>query len=97
MLLTMMASTGIALGQATVTFVAGTDTGETSVTKDGLTVSMSTMSRTDNYRCYKNSNMTVESTVGNITEVVVTCTANGAAQYGPGCFVIPDTYPGTYT
>ena len=97
MLLTMMASTGIALGQATVTFVAGTDTGETSVTKDGITVSMSTMSRTDNYRCYKNSNMTVESTVGNITEVVVTCTANGAAQYGPGCFVIPDTYPGTYT
>ena len=70
----------------TVTFTAGTDTGETSVTKSGITVSMSTMSRTDNYRTYANTSMTVTSTVGNITEVKVTCTASGTSSYGPGKF-----------
>ena len=69
-----------------VTFTAGTDTGESSVTKDGITVSMSTMSRTDNYRTYANTAMTVSSTVVNITEIVVTCTAKGSADYGPGKF-----------
>jgi uncharacterized repeat protein (TIGR02543 family) len=84
-------------GQTTVTFTAGTDTGENSVTKDGVTVSMSTMSRTDNYRCYANSDMSVASTVGNITSVVVTCTANGTASYGPGNFSVSESNPGIYT
>ena len=70
----------------TVTFTAGTDTGTSSVTKSGITVSMSTMSRTDNYRTYANTSMTVTSTVGNITEVKVTCTASGTSDYGPGKF-----------
>ena len=64
-----------------VTFVAGTDTGETSVTKDGITVSMSTMSRTDNYRCYANSDMTVTSVAGKtITKVVLTCVSGNGAN-----------------
>lgn len=84
-------------GQTTVTFTAETDTGENSVTKDGVTVSMSTMSRTDNYRCYANSDMSVASTVGNITSVVVTCTANGTASYGPGNFSVSESNPGIYT
>lgn len=80
----------------TVTFTAGTDTGETSVTKSGITVSMSTMSRTDNYRTYANSSMTVTSTVGNITEVKVTCTASGTSSNGPGKFSGTGyTYSGT--
>ena len=80
----------------TVTFTAGTDTGETSVTKGGITVSMSTMSRTDNYRTYANTSMTVTSTVGNITEVKVTCTASGTSDYGPGKFSGKGyTYSGT--
>ena len=70
----------------TVTFTAGTDTGTSSVTKSGITVSMSTMSRSDNYRTYANTSMTVTSTVGNITEVKVTCTASGTSDYGPGKF-----------
>lgn len=78
----------------TVTFAAGTDTGEASVTKDGITVSMSTMSRTDNYRTYANSAMTVSSTVGNITSVVITCTGSGTSDYGPGKF---STSSGTYS
>ena len=70
-----------------VTFTAGTDTGETSVTKDGITVSMSTMSRHDNYRTYANSNMTVTASSGKtIIKVVVTCTASGTSNYGPGKF-----------
>lgn len=84
-------------GQTTVTFTAGEDTGETSVTKDGITVSMSTMSRTDNYRCYANSNMTVESTVGNITSVELTCTGSGNANYGPGKFSLTEDYTGSYS
>ena len=84
-------------GQTTVTFTAGTDTGETSVTKDGITVSMSTMSRTDNYRCYANTEMTITSTVGDITNVELTCTASGTSTYGPGKFSVTSGYSGTYS
>ena len=70
----------------TVTFVAGEDTGDTSVTKEGITVSMSTMSRDDNYRTYANTSMTVASTVGNITKIEITCTGADDANYGPGKF-----------
>ncbi len=76
----------------TVSFTAGTDVGETSVTKDGITVSMSTMSRSDNYRCYANSDMTINSTVGNITKIELTCTASN----GPGNFSLTDAI-GYYT
>ena len=70
-----------------VVFTAGTDTGATSVTKSGITVSMSTMSRTDNYRTYANSNMTVTAAGGKtITQVKVTCTGEGKGDYGPGKF-----------
>ena len=71
-------------GQAwgdTETFTAGTDKGSTSVTKDVVTVSMSTMSRDDNYRTYASSDMTVTVSSGYlITEVVVTCTASGTSK-----------------
>lgn len=69
-----------------VTFTAGTDKGATSISKNGVTVFMSTMNRDDNYRTYANTNMTVTSTAGNITSVEVTCTASGTSDYGPGNF-----------
>ena len=69
-----------------VTFTAGEDTGTSSVTKDGITVSMSTMSRTDNYRTYANTKMTVTSTAGNISSIIITCTGSGTSDYGPGKF-----------
>ncbi len=73
--------------ETVVTFIAGTDTGETSVTKDGITVSMSTMSRTDNYRTYANSNMVVTAESGKtIKKVEITCTASGNNTNGPGKF-----------
>lgn len=55
-----------------VTFVAGTDTGSTSVTKGGITVSMSTMSRDDNYRCYANTAISISSSGSNIDSIVFT-------------------------
>lgn len=85
----------------TVTFVAGVDTGATSVTKDGITVSMSTMSRTDNYRTYANTAMTVTSSVGKITNIEITCTGEDAGSYGPGLFsgegYTYSGYTGTWT
>ena len=67
------------------TFTAGTDKGSTSVIKNGITVSMSTMSRDDNYRTYSGTSMTVTSEQS-ITRIVVTCTGSGTSNYGPGKF-----------
>ena len=92
-----------------VTFVAGTDLGSISaaanagadqVTKEGVTISVSkgVMGLTGNnahYRCYKNETLTVESSVGNITKIEITCTADGEALYGPGS--INNVSVGTYT
>lgn len=83
-----------------VEFVAGTDVSSTmSITKDGITVSVSegTFSRTDNYRHYASSTTTVSSTVGNITKVVFTCTANGTANYGPAGFTKGSVSTGSYS
>ena len=95
--------------QTTVSFIAGTDKGsdggqgakDVSITKDGITLHSTgsdiagVYGRTDNYRFYKNSTLEVSSTVGNITKVVFTCTANGTNKYGPGNFTAPST--GTYS
>lgn len=67
-----------------LTFTAGTDTGDTSVTKSPITISMSTMSRDDNYRVYGSTDMTVTSSSGSITGINLTCTGSGTSNYGPG-------------
>lgn len=60
------------------------------VTKDGITISCTNAAfNTSQYRFYANSTATVKSTVGNITSVVFTCTANNTTKYGPGCFSNP--------
>ena len=86
---------------AVVTFDADTDKGNAgtdsnnatayTITKDGVTVTVSsgilgTYNNEAHYRVYKNQTLTVTSTVGNITSVEFTCTANDDAKYGPGCF-----------
>lgn len=107
LLLAMIFTSGGA--QTTVSFIAGTDKGsdggqgakDVSITKDGITLHSTgsdiagVYGRTDNYRFYKNSTLEVSSTVGNITKVVFTCTANGTNKYGPGNFTAPST--GTYS
>ena len=76
MLVAMLCALSVGHAWATdVTFIAGTDVSNTtSITKDGITISVSsgTLSRTDNYRCYANNTMTISSTVGNITNITFT-------------------------
>lgn len=67
-----------------VTFTPGTDTGETSVTKGGVTCTMTTMNNDSYYQIYANQSGTFSVTSGNITKIEFTCTANGTAKYGPG-------------
>ena len=71
------------------TFVAGTDKSDTkSISKKGITVEFAdgSFSRDDNYRCYAGKSMTISYADGNITKIVIECTANDGAEYGPGQF-----------
>ena len=93
-----------AMAQTTVTFDANVDKGTCDadnpgpdqVTKDGVTVAISkgAMNLNNQYRCYKGETLTITSTVGNITKVEFSCTAEGNAKYGPGCFT--DATAGAY-
>ena len=38
------------------------------------------------YRIYKNETMTISADGGDISNIEITCLAEGEAQYGPGCF-----------
>lgn len=76
--------------------------GETAtVTQDGITLSIDKGTSTSGagnlyngqqFRIYKGNTLTVSSTVGNITQIVFTCTANGTTKQGPGCFAAQDGY-----
>ena len=71
------------------TFVAGTDKSDTkSISKNGITVEFTdgSFDRDDNYRCYVGQSMTISYADGNITKIVIVCTADDEAQYGPGQF-----------
>lgn len=87
-----------------ITFTAGVEKGTQTnagagadqMQKDGITISVTKGAlAADQYRTAKNETMTISSSVGNITKVVFTCTADGDAQYGPGNFT--DVNPGSYT
>ena len=95
LLFSMMSFAGV------VTFDADADKGNAgtdhnnpaaySITKDGVTITVTsgiigTYNNENHYRIYKNQTLTVTSTVGNVKKVTFTCTANGDAKYGPGCF-----------
>lgn len=76
--------------------------GETAtVTKDGITLSIDkgtspsgagNLYNGEQFRIYKGNILTVSSTVGNITQIVFTCTANNTTKWGPGCFAAQDGY-----
>ena len=69
---------------------ATSEAGPYSVTKDGVTFTVSNgLLGTEAYRIYKGETITFNSTVGNIIKVEFTCTASGAAKYGPGSFGEP--------
>ena len=63
------------------------------ITKNGVTITVTqgivgTYNNEKHYRIYKNQTLTITSTVGNITGVEFTCTANGDTKYGPGGFTV---------
>ncbi len=63
-----------------------------STTKGGVTVAVTESTVTaDQMRIFKNQSITI-SAASNITSIVFTCTANGAAKYGPGCFAAQTGY-----
>lgn len=71
------------------------------VTQDGITLSIDKGTSTSGagnlyngqqFRIFKGNILTVSSTVGNITQIVFTCTANNTTKYGPGCFAAQDGY-----
>ena len=71
------------------TFVAGTDkSDELYISKDGITVAFTSgvFNRADNYRCHAGQKMTISYNDGTITKIVIECTANDGAEYGPGQF-----------
>lgn len=97
----MMLICGAISAQTVVTFTAGTDKSEgATLTKDGITLtlkegtSISGLGKlaTAEYRFYKGNILTVSSTIGNITNIEFTCTANNTAKYGPGCFAAQNGY-----
>lgn len=97
----MMLVCGAISAQTVVTFTAGTDMSEgATLTKDGITLtlkegtSISGLGKlaTAEYRLFKGNILTVSSTIGNITNIEFTCTANNTTKYGPGCFAAQDGY-----
>lgn len=67
--------------------------GPQSITIDGITIAESADAQWDQqYRIYKNHDFTVTSTVGAIAKIEFTCTAEGDAKYGPGCFSAMEGY-----
>lgn len=96
----MMLICGAISAQTVVTFTAGTDKSEgATLTKDGITLTLEEGTSasglgklaTAEYRLYKGNILTVSSTIGNITNIEFTCTANNS-KYGPGCFAAQNGY-----
>ena len=76
-----------------IVYTDGATGQEFTVTKDGVTLHVTsgllgTYNSELHYRIYKNQTLKITSTAGAITSVQFTCTANGDAQYGPGCFTV---------
>lgn len=110
LVLALLSVIGQASAQTIVTFTAGTDNGKNTgngkadqISKDGVTIYCSDAAfnaynkgtGSSEYRFYKNSTTTISSTVGNIQKIVFTCTAEGEAKQGPGCFEQPSS--GSYS
>ena len=97
----MMLICGAISAQTVVTFTAGTDKSEgATLTKGGITLTLDKGTSTSGlgklatteYRFYKGNILTVSSTIGNITNIEFTCTANNTTKWGPGCFAAQNGY-----
>ena len=70
--------------ESVITFTPGTDTGTTTVTKNGVTVELTTMNNSSYYQIYANSTGTFSCSTGSIKKIEFSCTASGTTKYGPG-------------
>ena len=94
----------LSFAQTTVTFTAGTDkasaNGAATLTKDGVSIAIGKdggdFSRPDNYRLYQDHNLTISSTVGNITKIAFTCSIESKDKTKGGANNLT-TETGTYT
>ena len=100
-----MAQTTITFDPATVKGANSEKAGPGKVTKDGVTLTLDNgmlgaynqKTKFYEYRIYKGNTLTVSSTVGAITKVVFTCTAEGTDKQGPGNFTLTEGSTGDYT
>ena len=89
--LLIMLFVGLCAWATDITFTAADFTPVTeadySTTKEGVTVSVvgSTVTA-DQLRIFKGKTITISCSTGSISKIEFTCTANGAAKYGPGSF-----------
>ncbi len=94
----------LSFAQTTVTFTAGTDKasarGAATLEKDGVSIAIGEnggdFSRTDHYRIYVDQNLTISSTVGNITKISFTCSIDRTEKDKGGANNLT-TSTGTYT
>lgn len=94
----------LSFAQTTVTFTAGTDKaqaiGAATLEKDGVSIAIGKnggdLSRTDHYRIYKDQNLTISSTAGNITKISFTCSIDRTEKDKGGANNLT-TSTGTYT
>lgn len=98
-LFAVLAACGLAQAQVTfdATVTLGSNTtasGADQVELNGVTIATTSggLGTGQQYRFGKGSTTTITSTVGNITKIVFTCTAEGTTKYGPGCFDAQDGY-----
>lgn len=85
---------GSMMAQVTITPSALTaaESTEINATIEGVSLNITQGTVTaDQIRIFKNQTITI-SAESNITSIVFTCTAKGAAKYGPGCFTEQDGY-----
>ncbi len=80
---------GSMMAQVTIlpTDFTAVENSDYSTTVSGVTVAVTASTVTaEQMRIFKNQTITI-SAESNITSIEFTCTANGTAKYGPGCFV----------
>lgn len=86
--LVMVAMLALSAWATEVTFTPATVSGSDQISKDGVYIDITggdLGSSYSEYRIYKGKTMTIWSSA-KITRIEFTCTANGTAKYGPGCF-----------
>jgi len=78
---------------ASVTTSGNETASEQTISLDGVTLHLTNgiLGTSGQYRIYKSQTLTVSSET-TITKIVFTCTANGTAKYGPGCFAAQEGY-----